>query len=139
MGQSSAAGSRLVMPAGAPVVDGHSDLPWEMRVLHDGDLKRRDLSREGPDLHTDIPRLRHGGVGAQFWSVYVPAGWVGEEALRGVLEQIAFVHRMVAAYPGQLALATSAAEVVRVAASGRIACLMGAEGGHSIAGSLGAL
>ena len=88
------------MPAGAPIVDGHNDLPWEMRVLHGGDLKRRDLAREGLDLHTDIPRLRRGGVGAQFWSVYVPAGWAGDEALRGVLEQIAFVHRMVAAYPG---------------------------------------
>ena len=139
MSQSGAPGSQLVMPASAPIVDGHNDLPWEMQVLHGGDLKRRDLAREGPDLHTDIPRLRRGGVGAQFWSVYVPAGWAGEEALRGVLEQIAFVHRMVAAYPGELALATSAAEVVRVAASGRIACLMGAEGGHSIAGSMGAL
>ena len=127
------------MPPGAPGVDGHNDLPWEMRVLHGGDLKRRDLAREGPDLHTDIPRLRRGGVGAQFWSVYVSAGWAGEEALRGVLERIAFVHGMLAAYPGELALATSADEVGRGAASGRIARLMGAEGGHSIAGSLGAL
>ncbi len=127
------------MPARASVVDGHNDLPWEMRVRHGGDFLRRDLAREGPDLHTDIPRLRRGGVGAQFWSVYVPAEWVGEEALRGVLEQIAFVHRMVAAYPDDLALASSSTDVVEVAAGGRIACLIGAEGGHAIAGSLGAL
>ncbi len=127
------------MPTRSPVVDGHNDLAWEMRVRHNGDLGRRDLAREGPDLHTDIPRLRRGGVGAQFWSVYVPAEWVGDEALGGVLEQIAFVHRMVAAYPRDLAMATSVDEMGQVAVGGRIACLLGAEGGHAIAGSLGAL
>ncbi len=127
------------MPTRSPVVDGHNDPAWEMRVHHNGDLGSRDLAREGPDLHTDIPRLRRGGVGAQFWSVYVPAEWVGDEALGGVLEQIAFVHRMVAAYPRDLAMATSVDEVGQVAAGGRIACLLGAEGGHAIAGSLGAL
>jgi membrane dipeptidase len=139
MRRSGNAGGHPLMPARSPVVDGHNDLPWEMRVRHGGDFKRRDLAQEGPDLHTDIPRLRRGGVGAQFWSVYVPAEWAGEEALRGALEQIAFVHRMVAAYPAQLALAGSSDEVVEAAASGHIACLIGAEGGHAIAGSLGAL
>jgi membrane dipeptidase len=86
------------MPARFPIVDGHNDLPWAMRVRHGGDFERRDLARAGPDHHTDTPRLRRGGVGAQFQSAYVPTEWVGGVALRGVWEQIAFVHRM-AAYP----------------------------------------
>lgn len=123
----------------APLVDGHNDLPFAIRQLSGSDLDRVDLRGPVPELHTDLLRLRAGGVGGQFWSVYVPCEWQGERAVAGVLEQIDFVHRMVARYPDRLALATAASEVEEAVAGGRIACLMGAEGGHAIAGSLGVL
>jgi membrane dipeptidase len=122
-----------------PVVDGHNDLAWELRVRAGYDLDRVDVARPQPGLQTDIPRLRAGGVGAQFWSVYVPARLQGDHAVSATLEQVDFVHRLVARYPHAFALATSAAEVERAVAAGRIACLLGAEGGHCIDGSLGTL
>jgi membrane dipeptidase len=124
--------------AEAPVVDGHNDLPWELRQRA-GSGTEIDLSRNqsGHGLHTDIPRLRAGGVGAQFWSVYVPS--TVANPVTATLEQIDLVRAMVARYPDDLAVATSADEVERARAAGRVASLIGMEGGHSIDSSLGAL
>jgi membrane dipeptidase len=129
--------SRLL--AAAPVIDGHNDLPWQLRRRQRADdvAVDRDMSADG--LHTDLPRLRSGGVGAQFWSVYVPSHLNGHEAVTATLEQIDLVHRLIARHPDDLALATTADEVDRAKDAGRIASLIGAEGGHSIADSLGAL
>jgi membrane dipeptidase len=122
----------------APVFDGHNDLAWRLRSrqLTDADVTA-DLS--GAGLHTDVPRLRAGGVGAQFWSVYVPCDFTGHSAVTATLEQVDLVHRLVQRHPGDFALATTADEVENARAAGRIASLLGAEGGHSIGDSLGAL
>lgn len=122
-----------------PVWDGHNDLPWAMRDLvgHDGD--RLDLAVRGDRTHTDLPRLREGGVGAQFWSVFVPARLAGDAAVVATLEQVDSVHAMTTRYAARLALALDVAGVDRAVASGRIASLIGAEGGHSIGCSLGTL
>ena len=123
-----------------PVIDGHNDLPWALRKQVGYDFSQRDISTDQSDhLHTDLPRLRAGGVGAQFWSVYVPAQLTGDAAVAATLEQVDCVHAMVENYPDQLGLARCAADVVAAKADGRIACLLGAEGGHSIACSLGTL
>jgi membrane dipeptidase len=120
-----------------PVIDGHNDLPWALRTRAGGSLTNADPSSHLADYHTDIPRLFAGGVGAQFWSVYVPA-W-SESPLRDTLDQIDLVKRMVTANPDRLALARTASDVARIRGEGRIACMMGVEGGHSIEDSLGAL
>jgi membrane dipeptidase len=125
--------------AARPVFDGHNDLPWELRRLAGYDLDRLDVSRPQPDLQTDLPRLRAGGVGAQFWSVYVPARLQGDHAVSATLEQIDAVRRLVARHPDALALALGADDVERALAAGRIASLLGAEGGHSIDCSLATL
>jgi membrane dipeptidase len=122
-----------------PVIDGHNDLPWAIREQFGGDPARASLAEPVAVTQTDLPRLDAGGVGAQFWSVYVPAGLAGDAAVTAVLEQIDIVHRMIRHYPDRLALATSAAEVERSFAAGKIASLLGAEGGHSIGSSLGVL
>lgn len=122
-----------------PLVDGHNDLPWAMRLLVRYDLDAVDLAAGVDRTHTDIPRLRAGRVGAQFWSVYVPGTWTGDKAIRGTLEQIDFVHRMIDRYPDVFALALTADDVDRAFGSGRIASLIGAEGGHSMACSMGTL
>jgi membrane dipeptidase len=121
------------------VIDGHNDLPWAMRELASYDLDAVDLAAGEPRLHTDLPRLRAGQVGAQFWSVFVPCDLSGGAAVTATLEQIDFVYRLVERYPDVLALARTAAEVEAVVADGRIASLMGMEGGHSIDESLGVL
>ena len=125
--------------AAAPVIDGHNDLAWEMRNRVGYDFERIDIAVPQPGLQTDIPRLRAGAVGGQFWSVYVPSSLPGGAAVVATLEQIDFVHAMIRRYPAVFALARSASEVARAAADGRIASLLGAEGGHSIGCSLGAL
>jgi membrane dipeptidase len=122
-----------------PVVDGHNDLPWEARERVGYDWDRLDVSVGGQPTHTDLPRLREGGVGAQFWSVFVPATLQGDAAVTATLEQVDGVLELVRRYPGHLALATSRADVERAWSRGRIASLMGAEGGHSIDSSLGTL
>ena len=121
------------------VFDGHNDLPWAVRDLCGYDLDRADLAAGVPTLQTDIPRLRAGGVGAQFWSVYVPCALRGGAAVTATLEQIDFVRAMVARWPHVFSLATTAAEVEATVAAGRIASLLGMEGGHSIDESLGTL
>jgi membrane dipeptidase len=122
-----------------PLVDGHNDLPWELRDQFGCDLAGVNLAGPVATTQTDLPRLAAGGVGAQFWSVYVPATFTGHAAVTAVLEQIDIVHRMVRRYPDRLELALSAGDVERIFASGKIASLLGAEGGHAIASSLGVL
>ena len=157
-----------------PLIDGHNDLPWALRERAEGDVSRVRLTPASPTAdstappqanpgdpgavnlaapvdgtHTDLPRLAAGGVGAQFWSVYVPArlaeagaggnGAGGNGAVAAVLEQIDVARRMIACYPEALELALTADDVERIFASGRVASLLGAEGGHAIAGSLGVL
>ncbi|MFG1689661.1 dipeptidase [Nonomuraea sp. NPDC049269] len=122
-----------------PLIDGHNDLPWTARKLAGYDFDQLDIGGDTSDrTHTDLPRLAAGMVGAQFWSVFVPCR-PAEKAVTATLEQIDCVLAMVRRYPDRLALATTADEVERVFAEGRIASLMGAEGGHSIDCSLGAL
>jgi membrane dipeptidase len=121
------------------VIDGHNDLPWAMRDLASYDLDAVDLARGEPRLHTDLPRLRAGGVGAQFWSVFVPCSLSPGDAVVATLEQVDFVNRLVDRYPDVLAMARTAGEVEAAVASGRVASLMGMEGGHSIGGSLSVL
>lgn len=125
--------------ARSPIFDGHNDLAWAMRKQVAYDLAQRDITVHQPLLHTDIPRLRAGGVGAQFFSVYVPGTLAGGAAVTATLEQIDCVTRIVAAHPETFESARSAADVRRVIAGGRIAALLGAEGGHSIDCSLGVL
>jgi membrane dipeptidase len=123
----------------SPLVDGHNDLAWALRDAGGQDLAATDLAGPVGFTHTDQPRQAEGGVGAQFWSVYVPVSLAGEAAVAVTLEQIDFVHRMAGRYPDRLELALTAADVERIFAAGRVASLIGAEGGHSIACSLGAL
>ena len=132
-----------------PLIDGHNDLPWALRERarqNGADVSRVVFDLEAPaaGLHTDLPRLAAGGIGAQFWSVYVPASLAGDGtedngAVAAVLEQIDLARRMIARYPGSFGLALTADDVEQVFASGRVASLLGAEGGHAIAGSLGVL
>ncbi len=120
------------------VVDGHNDLPWALRQTG-SDLDAVDVALPQPQLHTDLPRLRAGGVGGQFWSVYVPCSFRGADAVTATLEQVDVVHRLVERYPDDLVLVTDADGLEAALASGRVASLLGAEGGHSIDGSLGVL
>ncbi|WP_298748028.1 dipeptidase [uncultured Brevundimonas sp.] len=125
-----------------PLVDGHNDLPWALRQGFGNDPHAVDLTADldaSTDLHTDIPRLRAGGVGGQFWSVYVPAGLTPVEAARATFEQIDTVKRLVAAHPDVFELATTADDIQRIHRRGKIASLIGMEGGYSIADSLGLL
>ena len=122
-----------------PLVDGHNDLPWAIRAGFGSDPVLAGLTGPVQETQTDLPRLSDGGVGAQFWSVYVPGTLTGDAAVTAVLEQIDIVHRMIQAYPEHLELALTAADVQRAFAAGKIASLLGAEGGHSIASSLGVL
>jgi membrane dipeptidase len=122
-----------------PILDGHNDLPWTMRVADEVDVDTTDLAAAVPSIHTDLPRLARGGVGAQFWSVYVSADLEGETAVTTTLEQIDLVHELIRRYPDALELALTAADVERIAADGKVASLIGAEGGHSIGCSLGTL
>lgn len=123
--------------AETPLVDGHNDLPWAVR--DDRDFSVEGLEADGEPLMTDMERLKKGRVGAQLWSVYIPASVTGDAAIRYTLEQLDISDRLVAAYPGTLAWANSADEIEAVHASGRIASLAGIEGGHQIGGNLAAL
>jgi len=126
-----------------PLIDGHNDLPWALREGFGNDPHAVDLtvnqSTNAKTLHTDIVRLRAGGVGGQFWSVYVPATITPTEAARETFEQIDTVRRIVAAHPDVFELATTADDVERIHKAGKIASLIGMEGGYSIDDSLGLL
>ena len=126
-----------------PLIDGHNDVPWQYSERVGNHLDKIDLARDTsglePPMHTDIPRLRQGGVGGQFWSVYVSADLPGPRAVVATLEQIDVVRRLVERHPETFELALTAADVERIHKAGRIASLIGMEGGHSIDNSLGAL
>jgi membrane dipeptidase len=115
-----------------PVVDGHNDLPWALREGDPG----ADIAGPVDFTHTDLPRLRAGGVGGQFWSVFVPAELAGDAAVTATVEQIDLVRRLAARYPDTLEVALTAADAERIIAAGKVASLIGAEGGHSIGASL---
>jgi membrane dipeptidase len=123
----------------APLIDGHNDLLWALRELREQGEPEPDVADGAPGLQTDLPRLVEGCVGGQFWSVYVPSDLPGHEAVTATLEQIDALHRFVARHPDRLGRARTADDVERVAASGRVASMIGVEGGHSIGNSLGAL
>ena len=138
--------------ADMPVIDGHNDLPWEIRERFNSNLDAIDLSKDtsrlppspnGPPdqvpFMTDIPRLRAGGVGAQFWSVWIPTDLKDAAAVATTVEQIDLVKRMAARYPNDFEMAYTAADVVRIEHAHRIASMIGVEGGHQIGNSLAAL
>jgi membrane dipeptidase len=122
-----------------PVIDGHNDLPWAMRQLNNYDIGSYRLDERQDRTHTDLVRAAEGGLGGQFWSVFVPADLAGTKAVTATLEQIDFVLHMIATHPDRLQLALCADDVEAAMKAGRIASLMGAEGGHSIDCSLAVL
>lgn len=122
------------------LVDGHNDLPWAFRELGTPSFTKLDIAKNQSNLHTDIPRLRKGGVKAQFWSVYVPASTrLRGESLQATLEQIEFVHQMVKHYPDVFELCLTTSDIDKAVAKGKIASMIGMEGGHSIENSINVL
>jgi membrane dipeptidase len=122
-----------------PLIDGHNDLPWEVRVSFGFSLDSAHIDLGQPRLMTDIPRLRAGLVGGQFWSTYTPSGFEGRGAARAGMEQVDIVHRLAARYPETFELARTADDVERIHRAGKIASLNGLEGGHMIENSLAVL
>ncbi|MCR9197965.1 MAG: dipeptidase [Planctomycetaceae bacterium] len=123
--------------AAGMLFDGHNDLPWQMREVGSSSFDATDIAKPQPQLHTDIARLKTGGVKAQYWSVYVPASTDAEgTALLQTLQQIDLVKAMVKRYPETFELASTAADIRRIVKAGRIASMMGIEGGYSIENSL---
>ncbi len=129
--------------ARSPIIDGHNDTPHQIAELFDRDFSKFDLNTLPADIlaktHTDIPNARAGFLGGQFWSVYVDAALPKEEAVTRTIKQIDVVRQMIARYPDSFAYASNAAEVEAAMKAGKIASLIGMEGGHSIGGSLGIL
>jgi len=125
-----------------PLIDGHNDLPWIIRDKFQGRPDRVDLRTDTrllgleTPMHTDIARLREGGVGAQFWSVYIPVEVTGTPAILAVLEQIDIVHTLCSTYSDVFEMAYTAQDIERIHAAHKIACLIGIEGGHAIDASL---
>ena len=126
-----------------PLIDGHNDVPWSYRKRVNNHVGEIDFAGDTrllePPMHTDIRRLRDGGVGGQFWSVYIPVSMAGPGAARVVMEQIDLVHRLVERYADALEFAYTAADIERIHGAGKIASLIGMEGGHSIENSLAVL
>ncbi len=120
-----------------PLIDGHNDLPYALRTTAGSSVEGLEADR--PELQTDLPRLRKGMVGGQFWSVFVPSTLTGEAAIVATLEQIDVAQRLIARYPEHLQAARTADDVRSAFAGGRVASMLGAEGGHSIGDSLAAL
>jgi len=124
----------------SPLIDGHNDMPWRYLSGYDGNPEALDFSSDTslgcPRLQTDIPRLRAGCVGAQFWAVYIPDDWAGKGADGAAVRMMEFVRRMVSLHPAHLEMAYSARDIRRIHAAGRIACLIGVEGAHTLEGSL---
>jgi membrane dipeptidase len=124
----------------AILIDGHNDLPWQFRERGMPSFDQLDIRQRQAELHTDIPRLLQGGVGAQFWSVYVPVETAQNgQALLTTLEQIELVHAMIKQYPDVFQLALTSQDILACRSAGKIACLIGVEGGHCIENSLGVL
>ena len=122
-----------------PLVDGHNDLPWQIREKAAGDMDSLDIAEPQPELHTDLDRLRQGRVGAQFFAAYVPSELIADGATRFALMQIDLIHRLVDRYPDTFVFARTVADIEKAHDSGRIAALIGVEGGHAIEGSLDVL
>jgi membrane dipeptidase len=123
----------------APLIDGHNDLLWELRAAREHDGAEPDVADRVDRLHTDLPRLVEGCIGGQFWSVYVPSDLPADQAVIQTLEQIDALFALVLAHPDRLSLARTADDVERIARQGKVASMIGVEGGHAIGGSLGAL
>ena len=119
--------------ASRPLIDGHNDLPWEIRTnpISKMDVAKYPLRTPAPG-QTDFARLKQGGVGAQFWSVYIPGEVKDSGYARMQLEQIDIAHQLIAMYPDELELALTAADVERIMQGGKVASLLGMEGGHAI-------
>lgn len=124
----------------AILIDGHNDMPWEIRKQGSRKFDKLDISKPQATLQTDIPRLRKGGMDAQFWSVWVPATTAYDgTALVSTLEQIDLVHAMIDRYPDTFELALTVDDIRRIHADGKIASLIGVEGGHCIENSINVL
>lgn len=123
----------------SPLIDGHNDFPWALRQKAQRDLSKLDISQPQPSVMTDIPRLRAGAVGGQFWSVYVPAELAGQAAVTATMEEIDTVYSMIRKYPETFELAMTADDVERIFKKGKIASIIGMEGGYSIDNSLATL
>ncbi|MBM4002782.1 MAG: membrane dipeptidase [Planctomycetes bacterium] len=122
---------------GSFVFDGHNDLPWALRSEADSSFDRVDIAQPQPNFNTDIPRLRQANVGAQFWSVFVPMETATErKAFLTTLEQIELVEKMAMRYPDVFEMAYEVSDVERIRGAGKIASLIGVEGGHSIEDSI---
>ena len=122
-----------------PLIDGHNDLPWRYRRMVNRAISAMDISEPQPQLHTDIPRLRQGVVGGQFWSVFVPTSLDSSQHVPATMEQIDLVYNMIRRYPETFQLALDADQVEAAFRQGKIASLIGMEGGHSIGNSLATL
>lgn len=123
----------------APLIDGHNDLLWALRNAREKGDDEPDVGEPSPAFHTDLPRLEEGGVRGQFWSVYVPSDLPVDQAVIQTIEQVDAFLQLLRNHPERLELARTADDVERIAAHGKVASMIGVEGGHSLGGSLGTL
>ncbi|XP_010729499.3 dipeptidase 1 [Larimichthys crocea] len=128
----------LMLMSETPLIDGHNDLPWQLRKQFNNELNKVDLNTLNT-THTNIPKIKKGRLGAQFWSAYVPCDTQYKDAVRQTLEQIDVVHRMCQKYPNDFMFATTSQDIMDAFAMNKTASLIGVEGGHSIDSSLGTL